>query len=170
MKFAKLSFMPEKLPGSLNFCLVLIILSVVFNASAQVKKDYSISPVKFTEVDITDQFWLPRMETSRKVTLPYALSQCEETGRISNFAKAGGLVDGKFEGIFFNDSDVFKVVEGAAYTLALAPDPKLEKYLDDLIVTNVVPGARDSSGNSYIGVGDYAYVAPPSPPILISQE
>ncbi len=147
MKFAKLSFMPEKLPGSLNFCLVLIILSVVFNASAQVKKDYSISPVKFTEVDITDQFWLPRMETSRKVTLPYALSQCEETGRISNFAKAGGLVDGKFEGIFFNDSDVFKVVEGAAYTLALAPDPKLEKYLDDLIVK--IAAAQEDDGYLY---------------------
>ena len=147
MKFARLSFMPEKLSGSLNICLILIVLSAAFNASAQVKKDYSISPVKFTEVDITDQFWLPRMETSRKVTLPYAFGKCEETGRISNFAKAGGLVDGEFEGIFFNDSDVFKVVEGAAYTLALAPDPKLEKYLDDLIVK--IAAAQEDDGYLY---------------------
>jgi DUF1680 family protein len=95
--------------------------------------DYPLEPVPFTKVRITEGFWLPRMETNRTVTVPYDFKKCEETGRISNFAKAGGLMEGDFEGIFFNDSDVFKVVEGACYSLAIHHDPELEAYLDRLI-------------------------------------
>src|SRR5690606_9673884 len=64
-----------------------------------------------------------------------------------NFAVAGGLKPGKFEGIFFNDSDVFKVVEGAAYSLALHPDPELDKYLDDLIAK--IAAAQEPDGYLY---------------------
>lgn len=73
--------------------------------------------VPFTNVIIDDAFWRPRLEVLRKVTLPTCLTKCEETGRISNFARAGGLMEGKFEGIYFNDSDVYKVLEGIAYSL-----------------------------------------------------
>ncbi|MEM7032707.1 MAG: glycoside hydrolase family 127 protein [Chloroflexota bacterium] len=97
------------------------------------KVSYSISPVDFTQVQVRDQFWLPRLETNRQMTIPYNFTRCEDTGRIDNFAKAGGLMEGDHEGIFYNDSDVFKVVEGAAYSLSTHPDPELEKYLDDLI-------------------------------------
>jgi hypothetical protein len=96
-------------------------------------KDYPIKPVAFTEVKITDSFWQPRMETNRKVTIPFAFKKSEESGRIDNFAKAGGLIPGKFEGYRYNDSDVFKIMEGAAYALSLHRDPVLEKYMDDLI-------------------------------------
>jgi DUF1680 family protein len=92
-----------------------------------VPKDYPVRPVPFTKVRISEGFWFPRMETNRKVTIPFDFRKCEETGRIDNFAKAGGLMDGRFEGIYFNDSDVFKVMEGAAYSLSLHPDPELEK-------------------------------------------
>lgn len=101
--------------------------------SPQIKKDYPIKPVAFIQVRFTDEFWAPRLETNRKVTIPFAFKKCEETGRIDNFSKAAGLMEGKHVGRRYNDSDVFKVMEGAAYSLTLHPDPALEKYLVDLI-------------------------------------
>ncbi len=112
-----------------------------------VQKDYPIQPVPFTQVKLTDGFWYNRTETNRKVTIPYNFKKCEETGRISNFAKAGGLEEGEFEGIYFNDSDVFKVIEGASYSLQIHPDPKLEKYLDDLIAK--IAAAQEEDGYLY---------------------
>src|SRR4051794_6376853 len=97
-------------------------------------KDYPIRPVPFTGVTVDDGFWTPRMETNRVTTVWYDFQKCEETGRIDNFAKAGKLMAGEFRGTPFDDSDVFKVIEGAAYTLAVHPDLKLDRYLDDLIV------------------------------------
>jgi DUF1680 family protein len=87
------------------------------------------------QVRITDAFWAPRIETCREVTLPYCLAMCEKTGRIGNFAKAAGLREGKFQGIWFNDSDVYKVLEGAAYVLRTHPDPNLERLTDGVIAT-----------------------------------
>ena len=108
---------------------------------------YSIVPVPFTRVKVADGFWTPRLETNRKVTVPFDFEKCEETGRIRNFAVAGGLEEGEFEGIYFNDSDVFKVVEGAAYSLALAPDPELDAYLDKLIAK--FAAAQEEDGYLY---------------------
>jgi len=92
-----------------------------------------LDPVPFTQVKLGDLFWAPRIETNRATVIPHNFRKCEQTGRISNFAKAGGLKEGQFEGIYFNDSDVYKVVEGAAYALAAHPDPELDEYLDRLI-------------------------------------
>ncbi len=97
------------------------------------RNDYPISPVLFSDVEFSDTFWRPRLETNRTVTLPYTFQKCEETGRIDNFAKAGGLLEGEHEGIHFNDSDVFKVVEGAAYSLKVNRDSDLEDYVDGVI-------------------------------------
>lgn len=122
----------------------------VFLIAAAVKKsprDYPIKPVPFTDVQIKDNFWQPRMETNRTVTIPYDFKKCEETGRIDNFAKAGGLMEGEFVGIRYNDSDVYKVIEGAAYSLRLHPDSELEKYLDDLIVK--IAAAQEDDGYLY---------------------
>ena len=55
-------------------------------AAAAETKDYPFTPVPFTDVRIGDGFWLPRLETNRKVTVRYDFQKCEETGRISNFA------------------------------------------------------------------------------------
>ena len=92
-----------------------------------------LSPVPFPSVKVRDRFWGPRLETNRTVTIPHDFKMCEETGRISNFEVAGGLKPGEFRGIHYDDSDVYKVIEGAAYSLATHPDPRLDKYLDDLI-------------------------------------
>lgn len=110
--------------------------------------DYPISPVPFTEVHFTDGFWRPRLETNRNSTIPYAFKQCEETGRIENFKVAGKLSDKSWQGeAGFNDSDVSKVIEGAAYCLAVEPDPKLEKYLDDVV--SYYAAAQEKDGYLY---------------------
>ena len=108
---------------------------------------HNLNPVPFTKVTIEDEFWVPRMDTNRKVTIPYEFKKCEETGRVSNFAKAGGLVKGEHQGEPFNDSDVFKIIEGAAYSLSTHPDPELERYLDDLIAKIVA--AQEDDGYLY---------------------
>ena len=109
--------------------------------------DYPIQPVAFTNVKIADEFWKPRIDTAISITIPYDFEKCEETGRIDNFAKAGGLMDGPHQGIFYNDSDVFKVVQGAAYALQIAPNPELEAYLDDLI--DKFAAAQEDDGYLY---------------------
>ncbi len=73
----------------------------------ELKRDYNVKPVPFSMVTVRDDFWTPRLETSRNVTIPYCFEKCEETGRIRNFEKAAGLIEGKHEGIYFNDSDVY---------------------------------------------------------------
>lgn len=110
-------------------------------------RDYPISPVDFTKVTIQSEFWQPRIETAVNVTIPYDFEKCEETGRIDNFAKAGGLLPGAHKGIFYNDSDVFKVVEGAAYALRIAPNAELESYLDQLI--DKFAAAQEADGYLY---------------------
>lgn len=89
--------------------------------------------VPFTNVEILDSFWRPRLEKVRGVTVPVCLDRCEETGRVANFSKAAGRLTGEFAGMYYDDSDVYKVIEGAAYTLMLRRDPDLEKRLDRLI-------------------------------------
>ncbi|MCF7732673.1 MAG: glycoside hydrolase family 127 protein [Akkermansiaceae bacterium] len=110
-------------------------------------RDYPIQPVPFTSVSVDDAFWSPRMKTNRETTVGYCFDKCEETGRIANFEVAGGLKKGGFQGIYFNDSDVVKVIEGAAYTLAIHPDPKLDKFLDDLI--SKIAAAQEDDGYLY---------------------
>jgi DUF1680 family protein len=127
--------------------LVAGLLAGTTSAWANDMKDYPIQPVPFTAVRVQDEFWQPRLETNRTVTIPYAFRRCEETGRIDNFAKAGGLLKGDFKGIRYDDSDVFKVIEGAAYSLALHPDPDLDRYLDDLIAK--IAAAQEPDGYLY---------------------
>jgi len=111
------------------------------------KKDYPIQPVSSQHVELSDEFWSKRLKTNSDVTIPYCFEKCEETHRIKNFAVAGGLVEGTFEGIRYNDSDVFKIMEGAAYSLQQNYDPKLDEYLDDLI--SKIAAAQEDDGYLY---------------------
>jgi uncharacterized protein len=96
--------------------------------------EYPITPVPFTSVKLTDNFWAPRIRKNADVTIPIAFHFCETTGRIKNFEIAGRLDTGKFQTIYpFDDSDVYKIIEGASYSLQTFPDPKLDAYLDALI-------------------------------------
>jgi len=117
-------------------------------AAAKPRKDYPIEPVPFTQVKFTDEFWAPRIETNRTVSIPYSFGKCEETGKIDNFAIAGGLMTGEHKGDFpFDDTDPYKILEGASYSLSVHPDPKLDKYLDDLIVK--IAAAQEDDGYLY---------------------
>jgi len=102
------------------------------------------SSVPFTKVEIHEGFWRQRLDAVRTVTLPACLEQCETTGRIANFEKAGGTKEGAFEGIYFNDSDVYKVLEGAAYSLMLNRDPALEAEIDRIIAA--IASAQEPDG------------------------
>ncbi len=116
-------------------------------ALAAPPRDYPIQPVPFTAVQVTDGFWLPRLEAGRTATIPHNFRQCEQTGRIDNFLRAAHKLPPPYQGYAFNDSDVFKVMEGAAYALALRPDPELDKYLDELIAK--VAATQEPDGYLY---------------------
>ena len=109
--------------------------------------DYPYRPANMTDVSIKEGFWLPRFETNRKVTVWADFRKSEETGRIANFMNAAKRLKGSFKGIPFDDSDVFKIIEGAAYTLATHPDAELEKYLDELI--DIIAAAQEPDGYLY---------------------
>jgi DUF1680 family protein len=129
------------------FFLIFLLLANACTRVPQHQHDYPIRPVSFTQVRTEKGFWHDRIEINRTVTIPYDFRKCEETGRISNFAKAGGLQKGKFEGIFFNDSDLYKVIEGAAYSLAQHPDAALEHYVDSII--HLIAAAQEPDGYLY---------------------
>lgn len=125
----------------------LIIMGSIIKVGAQSVKDYPFVPVSFTKVSINDEFWGPRILTNRGVTIPDTFEKSEETGRIKNFAIAGGLEEGEHEGIYFNDSDVFKIIEGAGYSLNVNPDPKLKEYVDGVIAK--IAAAQEEDGYLY---------------------
>ncbi len=94
-------------------------------------RDYPIQPVPFTAVHLNDAFWAPRIETNRLVTIPYAFGQCQASGRMDNFERAAAVLRGekvanrKPPGFPFDDTDPYKVLEGASYALAVQPDPEI---------------------------------------------
>jgi DUF1680 family protein len=109
------------------------------------KSGYPIKPISFTNVKITDVFWSKRIETNRTVTIPFGFEKCENEGRIRNFARAGGLLEGEYEGKMpFDDTDVYKIIEGASYSLAVHPDAELEKYIDGII--EKIAAAQEDDG------------------------
>ncbi|HKK76294.1 MAG TPA: glycoside hydrolase family 127 protein [Saprospiraceae bacterium] len=111
-------------------------------------QDYPIQPKPFSEVQIQDNFWAPRIKTNHEVTIPIAIAQSEETGRIDNFKIAAGRQEGSFCSIYpFDDSDIFKIIEAASYSLQTFPDPKLEAQVDSLI--DYMAAAQEEDGYLY---------------------
>lgn len=124
---------------------------LVLPATAEKKKashGYPIDPVPFTSVKVNDNFWGQRLKASREVTIPLAFSKCEETGRYENFVKAAHPSDTiTVGGLSFDDTDVYKTIEGASYLLQTYPDPKLENYIDSVLV--IVAAAQEPDGYLY---------------------
>lgn len=120
-------------------------------------KHLTFHAVPFTDVQITRSnlikdnaaIWGERLEINRTVSIPHNYDWCDKTGRFTNFAKAAGLMEGKFEGIYFNDSDVYKLLEGTAYSLRVHPDPVLEKRADKVIDWIAAAQLPDGYINSY---------------------
>ncbi len=121
--------------------------------SENLSTGYPIQPVPFTQVEVTDAFWGQRLKASREVTIPLAFSKCEETGRYKNFvqAKKQMEVDNNLgfppSGFSFDDTDVYKTIEGASYVLQTQPDLSLEAYIDSVLV--LVGDAQEPDGYLY---------------------
>ncbi len=117
-----------------------------------------LTPVPFTDVTFTDGFWGERLAAVRDATLKANLHQCEITGRLDNLAIAARQKQGLYKGYFFNDSDVYKAIEGAAYVLATMPDgpgkAALDRQLDDVIGTIAAAQQPDGYINSYFQTKD----------------
>lgn len=120
---------------------------------AQPPRDYPVKPVPFTAVHFNDVFWAPRIEVNRTVSIPFAFEKCEQTGRVSNFIQAAAVLRGetlkdkKIPPYPFDDTDLYKVIEGASYALTVKPDPKLEAYIDSLI--EKIAAAQEPDGYLY---------------------
>jgi hypothetical protein len=98
------------------------------------KLAYRITPVNIKNVKLTDEFWLPIIKKVQEKTIEYAIQKCEEEGRMVNFLIAGKQKEGTVKGLMpFDDTDVYKIIEGASNTLISEPNTKLEKLLDSLI-------------------------------------
>ncbi len=113
-----------------------------------------LAPVPFHRVEIHDAFWTPWLERTRSATLTACLDKCDQTGRIANFARAGGLESGEHQGLLFNDSDVYKVLEGSAYALHVHPDPALEQRADRIIEQIAAAQEDDGYLNTYVQLVD----------------
>ena len=111
------------------------------------RTDYPIQAVSFTKVKLTDNFWLPRLKTNTDVTIPASFARCEATHRVKNFEMAAAH-SGKFATKFpFDDTDIYKTIEGASYSLSAYPDARLEAYIDSLIAK--VGAAQEPDGYLY---------------------
>ncbi|MEI9806886.1 MAG: glycoside hydrolase family 127 protein [Bacteroidota bacterium] len=110
-------------------------------------KDYAFRAVPFTSVKLTDNFWLPRIKINNNVTIPASFERCDKTGRVKNFIMAAEK-SGKFCTTFpFDDTDIYKTIEGASFSLSLFPDKKMEAYIDSLIV--IIGKAQEPDGYLY---------------------
>jgi uncharacterized protein len=106
---------------------------------------YPITAVSFTEVRLSDTFWSSRIATNRDVTIPFGFKKSEEEGRIRNFERAAGKREGPYEGKMpFDDTDVYKLIEGAAYSLQSHPDAELDRFLDGIIAK--IAAAQEPDG------------------------
>lgn len=110
-------------------------------------KDYAYKPVPFTSVKLNDNFWLPRIRINHTTTIPASFGRCETTGRVKNFVMAAEK-SGKFCTVYpFDDTDIYKTIEGASFSLSLFPDEKLETYIDSLII--IIAKAQEPDGYLY---------------------
>ncbi len=141
------------------------LLLVALASAPKPEFDYPVKEVPLTSVKFEDNFWAPRQRTDISVTIPHEMRQCELTGRIKNFEIAGGEAKGKFATRYaFDDSDVYKVIEAAAYTLMLRPDPELEKAVDSWIAR--IAKAQEPDGYLYTA----RTIDPANPPEMSGPE
>lgn len=123
--------------------LVLFITSVSYSQTL----DYPYQGVPFNKVKLEDKFWLSRVETNRLHTIPFAFDKCETTGRVQNFSNAANKM-GKFLTVYtFDDTDIYKTIEGASFSMSVHPDKLLDLYIDSLI--NLVAAAQEKDGYLY---------------------
>ena len=124
--------------------LLFAFLCPILVAVAQ-EKQTTLEAHSFSQIKITDSFWKPKLEKVAKSALPASVFQTEvKTGRIRNFEKAGRKQGEAHEGIYYDDSDVYKALEAIAYSLQNIPDPELEQKADEWIAK--IASAQEPDG------------------------
>ena len=127
-----------------NSLVFLAFLCPLFLAFAQ-EKQTALEAHSFSQIKITDSFWKPKLEKVAKSALPASVFQTEvKTGRIRNFEKAGRKQGEAHEGIYYDDSDVYKALEAIAYSLQNIPDAALEQKADEWIAK--IASAQEPDG------------------------
>jgi len=124
----------------------------VIAGCAQGQPVKTVTCVPFWKVQVAGGFWSARLDANRKTTIPASFKFCESTKRIDNFEIAAKQKKGKFTGAHFNDSDVYKIIEGAAYMLKANPDAKLEKYVDGVIAKFAAAQQSDGYLDTYFTI------------------
>jgi uncharacterized protein len=125
-----------------------VYVPVLLTAISAAGQDYPIRPVPFTAVRVTDRFWAPRIRKNHDVTIPIAIGHCYRTGRVDNFLAAAKVIPGPFRTEYpFDDTDLYKIIEGASYSLQTFPDPLLEARIDTLI--HIISMAQEPDGYLY---------------------
>ncbi|MDP4292075.1 MAG: glycoside hydrolase family 127 protein [Bacteroidota bacterium] len=127
--------------------LLAIAILMPLSCMAQSGGDYAIKGVPFNHVSISDQFWLPKIETNRTVTIPSSFKKCEETGRMENFVRAASKTGKLASNYPFDDTDLYKIIEGASFSMSVHPDKALDRYVDSLI--NLIAKAQEPDGYLY---------------------
>ena len=112
----------------------------------------NLQQVPFTDVTIGDAFWAPRREINRSVSIPRSLDMLEKAGNLANFEMAMGATNTGYNGPVFMDSDIYKGLEAAAYSLATNPDPILSERVDRMIAIIAAAQLPDGYLNSYYQV------------------
>jgi DUF1680 family protein len=114
--------------------LFILLASSAFAQDSPGFRDYPISAVSIRDVVLRDDFWLPKIRLVQDTTIRYAFGKCSEEGRLDNFLVAGGKKTGVYKGKMpFDDTDPYKIIEGASYSLISKPNPTLDSYLDSII-------------------------------------
>ena len=113
---------------------VLFLLTVKVLSAQVVLNNYPITAVPIKNVVLNDNFWLPKIKIIQDTTIQYALDKCKAEGRMESFLVAGGKLPGKVRGKMpFDDTDLYKIIEGASYSLISQPNPRLDATLDSVI-------------------------------------
>lgn len=124
-----------------TLAIALMLLCTIF---VKAQSGYPITPVSFTCVDVTPEtFWGQRLQASREVTIPLAFAKCEETDRYRNFKNAAAhMADSTkvFEvgGFPFDDTDPYKVLEGASYLMQTYPGTMIGGVPIDVYCDSVI--------------------------------
>src|SRR5689334_14773115 len=126
-----------------------------FTEKLNAQTQQAIDAVNFSQVQINDNFWKPRIDKVSTVTIPVCIDQTEvKTARIRNFEKVARKDGEKHEGIYYDDSDVFKALEAIAYSLKNRPDATLEKKADEWIDKIAAAQLPDGYLNTYFTLND----------------
>lgn len=146
---------------------ILLFLAVGCIAQAPPLGAYPITPVNIRNIKMEDNLWLPIIKTVQEKTIAYALKKCEEEGRLENFLIAGGKMEGETRGQMpFDDTDIYKIIEGASNSLISTPNPELEKLLDSLITIIAIGQEEDGYLTTWRTINP---AKPPAPWVAVEE-